>query len=320
MKIKFLLATLLSASLSLSAAEPQRPHITGVAHIALYVHDLEQSRAFYKDFLGFAEPYALTNDTGGIRLAFIKISDRQYLELFPEKEAGTDRLNHISIETDDAEAMRVYLAAHGVKVPDKVGKGRIGNLNFNIIDPDGHQVELVQYAPDGWTVREKGKHLPDTRISTRMSHLGILVGDVEASKKFYCDILGFKETWRGSRNGKSLSWVNLKVPEGDDYLELMLYSELPPPGPHGGEHHICLELPDVSKAAEILKTRPLPKECKPPTEIRTGVNGKRQINYYDPDGTRVEVMEPRTADGNPVPPSTAPPPAHPATTNNTVSP
>ena len=32
---------------------------------------------------------------------------------------------------------------------------------------------------------------------------------------------------------------------------------------------------------------------------------------YDPDGTRVELMEPQTVDGIPAPPSTAPPP-HPS--------
>jgi lactoylglutathione lyase len=43
--------------------------------------------------------------------------------------------------------------------------------------------------------------------------------------------------------------------------------------------------------------------------MKIGVNGKRQINCYDPDGTRVEIMEAGTADGRPVPPSTAPAPA-----------
>ena len=38
-----------------------------------------------------------------LSLTFIKINDRQYIELFPEREANSDRLNHISIETDDAE-------------------------------------------------------------------------------------------------------------------------------------------------------------------------------------------------------------------------
>ena len=53
--------------------------------------------------------------------------------------------------------MRAYLASQGVKVPEKVGKGRIGNLNFNITDPDGHTVEIVQYAPDGWTAAREGE-------------------------------------------------------------------------------------------------------------------------------------------------------------------
>src|SRR5450432_3481602 len=119
---------------------PQRPKVLGVAHIALYVHDIEKSRTFYKDFLGFGEPYKLDNPDGSLSLTFIKVNERQYIELFPEKASNTDRLLHISLETDDAEAMRVNLASKGVKVPEKVGKGRIKNSNFMITDPDGHLV------------------------------------------------------------------------------------------------------------------------------------------------------------------------------------
>jgi lactoylglutathione lyase len=42
--------------------------------------------------------------------------------------------------------------------------------------------------------------------------------------------------------------------------------------------------------------------------MQVGKNGKRQVNLYDPDGTRVELMEANTVDGKPVAPSTAPPP------------
>jgi len=48
--------------------------------------------------------------------------------------------------------------------------------------------------------------------------------------------------------------------------------------------------------------------CKAMQAAKVGRNAKRQINLFDPDGTRVEVMEPTTADGKPVPPSTAPVP------------
>src|ERR1700733_7240826 len=121
MKSVLLLTLGLSLPL-LAGGEPQRPHITGLSHIALYVHDMDKARAFYKDFLGFAEPYSLTNADGTIHLTWIKINDRQSIELFPEKETNSDRLYHIALETDDADGMRGYLASRGVKVPDKVGK------------------------------------------------------------------------------------------------------------------------------------------------------------------------------------------------------
>src|SRR3954469_10459819 len=140
-KAKLALASLLCAALSTTAAdEPKRPHITGLSHIALYAHSLEKSRAFYKDFLGFAEPYSLTNSDGTLHLTWIKINDRQSIEIFPEKEAESDRLYHVAVETDDAIAMRDYLAARGVKVPEKAGKGKIGNWNYFIQDADGHNV------------------------------------------------------------------------------------------------------------------------------------------------------------------------------------
>ena len=289
------------------AQTPSRPHITGVSHIALFVHDIDKARGFYKDFLGFGEPFKLDNADGSLSLTFIKINDRQYVELFPEKEAGTDRLNHISIETDNAEAMRLYLKAKGIKVPDTTPKGRIKNSNFNIKDPDGHTVEIVQYEPDGLSMVNKGKFMDGPRISTRMAHVGIVVGKLEPAMKFYGEVLGFQEIWRGSKDGKILNWVNMKVPDGPDYIEFMLYDEFPT-ARLGTMHHICLEVPDIEKTKADLESRPAAKNYTKPLTIATGTNRKRQMNLYDPDGTRTEVMEPKTIDGKPTPPATAPPP------------
>lgn len=287
-------------------AEPARPPILGVAHIAIYAHDFEKSRAFYRDFLGFEEPYSLKNADGSMSMTFFKVNERQYIELFPEREAGSDRLNHISIQTGNAEAMRLYLASKGVKVPDKVPKGRIGNSNFNIKDPEGHTVEIVQYEPEGWTVKAKGKYLPDTRISQRIFHVGIIVTNPEQELKFYQDVLGFREIWRGSKSGTVLSWINLKVPDGDDYIELMLYKDAPAATARGSAHHLCLAVPDVAAALAKLDANPYRKLYTLPLEPRTGTNRKRQLNIFDPDGTRTEVMEPVTVDGKPAPSSTAP--------------
>jgi catechol 2,3-dioxygenase-like lactoylglutathione lyase family enzyme len=295
------LLLILTASLALAQ---ERPRITGVSHYAIYSSDIEKTRAFYKDYLGYAEPYDLKNPDGSLSLTFIKINDRQFVEVFP-KEAGTDRLNHVSLETDDIEQMRLYLQAKGVKVPEKVGKVRIGNLAFNVKDPDGHTVEFVQYVPGSLSSKDKGKNLPATRISDYMAHYGILSGKLDASLAFYKDILGFTETWRGGAREDALSWVNIKVPDGDDYIELMLYRELPEPTKRGSQHHICLFVPEIEKAkAELLK-RP---GYSRPLEVRTGINRRRQLNLFDHDGTRVEFMEPRTVDGVPPAWSKAPAP------------
>ena len=308
--MKPLLAACLFSALLLPAqtpAQPKRPRITGVAHVALFVHDIEKSRAYYRGLLGYQEVFSLNNPNGSLSLTFVKINDRQYIELFPETAPDTDRLNHISIQVDDAEAMRAYLASKGIKVPEKVGKGRIRNSNFNVKDPDGHTVEIVQYEPDGWTVRDNGKAMDAQRISTHMMHAGIIVGALEPAMKFYREILGFEEIWRGSKDGKTLSWVNMKVPDGGDYIEFMLYDELPGATARGSSHHICLEVPDIDKALADLQQRPGRAAYTRPMEIRTGINRKRQLNLFDPDGTRTELMEPKTVDGKPAPSSQAAP-------------
>ena len=109
-----------------------RPKILGIAHAAFYVSDLEKTRVFYKDFLGYAEPFALKNaDQSADRIAFIKINDHQYIELFNEKPRAVQQLNHISFYTEDAHKMREYLASKGVKVPEKVGKGKSTSITIS---------------------------------------------------------------------------------------------------------------------------------------------------------------------------------------------
>jgi lactoylglutathione lyase len=139
-----------------------------------------------------------------------------------------------------------------------------------------------------------------------MTHVGLVVTKLDPEYKFYTEILGFKETWRGSSTGKILSWVNLKVPDGDDYLEFMLSTDEPAPTARGSAHHICLQVPSVAASIETLKSRPYFKNYDRPIVEKVGINRKRQANLYDPDGTRTELMEPTTIDGKPTPPSTAP--------------
>ena len=276
--------------------------------MAIFVSDLNKSREFYEDFLGYAEPFNLKRDDGSVRIAYVKINEDQYIELFTDTPTHEGHLNHIAFYTDSAEGMRAYLAANGVKTPENVPKGKIGNSNFTVSDADGHTVEIVQYEPDGWTRQQAGKFLPETRVSTQMTHVGVTIRSLAPAMKFYGENFGLAEFWRGSSSGTVLSWVNMRVPDGQDYLEFMLYNAPLTAKDLGGKNHICLVTPDIEKAMAILKARPAMKNYTLPIEIKVGVNGKRQANFFDPDGTRVELMEPNTFDGKVRPPSPAPAP------------
>jgi len=300
---------LLSVGLTIGAKNaPQRPRILGLSHMAVFVSDLDKAREFYEDLLGYAEPFNLKRDDGSVRIVYVKINEDQYIELFTDKPTHEGQLNHIAFYTDSAEGMRAYLAANGVKTPENVPKGKIGNLNFTVTDADGHTVEIVQYEPDGWTRLNAGKFLPETRVSTQMTHVGVTIGSFAPAMKFYGENFGLTEFWRGSSSGTVLSWVNMRVPDGQDYLEFMLYGAPLSVKDLGGKNHICLVTPDIEKAVAMLKARPAMKNYTLPIEIKVGVNGKRQANFFDPDGTRVELMEPNTFDGKVRPPSTAAPP------------
>ena len=302
------LLLLVPAALAFAQGRPARPHVSCLAHVALYTHDIEASRAYYRDVLGYPELPPSAPAGGSAALASFKINDRQSIDLMPEREVGGDRLAHIAFETNDLEAMRVYLASRGVPVPDRIIENRAGLAGFTVPDPDGHLLEFVHDGSARIVAKVKGPKVPVESISSVMRHAGILVGSLEAATRFYRDVLGFREIWRGSRDGKTLDWVNMKLPDSDDYIEFMLYADLPEPGRRGSQHHICLVVPDVDAAAATVRTRAARARYTRAIEPRTGINRKRQLNLFDPDGTRSELMEPGTVDGKPVPSSEAPPP------------
>src|SRR5260370_13951772 len=196
--IQWLLVLIFFTPLPAKTHEAQRPRILGVAHIALYVSDLDKARNFYEDFLGFQESFTLKRDDGSVRIAFVKINDQQYLELFTDPPKTDGQLNHVAIYTDNAQQMRNYLAEHGVEVPATVAKGKTGNYNFTFTDRDKHSVEIVQYQSDSWTGQNQGKSMPATRISNHIMHVGFLVDALDPAMDFYRDLLGFREFWRGS--------------------------------------------------------------------------------------------------------------------------
>ena len=127
---------------------------TSLGHVGIRVRDIERSLAFYTGKLGFAEMLRLHLDDGGLWLVYLRITDEQYLELFPE--ATGDRapapeangLNHICLTVEDIEETTRRLVKLGVTLQRPVRQGADGNRQAWIEEPDGHRIELMQMAAD----------------------------------------------------------------------------------------------------------------------------------------------------------------------------
>jgi len=289
----FVAPLLSSICLAQTSTPVSRPAIVGVAHIGLKTDDMAAARKFYTGVLGFQEPFSLDKAPGegtGLLLTYFKVNDHQYIEMFPElTDSKMDRLSHISFETANAEQMRAYLASKGVKVPEKLEPMQDGNRGFDVTDPDGHDVEFVEYVPGSLHSRNFGKFLPDTRISTRMIHVGVVVKDRAAADRFYRDILGFKLQWQGGMKDTQTDWVAMRVPDGTDWLEYMLNVNNPDPHLLGVMHHLALGISNIQDGYKVATERGYKAKEKP----QMGRDGKWQYNMYDPNFTRVELMEPK---------------------------
>jgi len=304
--LALIFAILLTPSLP-AQTTPVRPHITGISHVAFYVTDMPQALLFWHDLLGFDLSYDRKKpNSTDTSVAFLKVNDHQYVELLSDPPPNTRNfLSHICFLTDDLEAMRLYLASKNIEVPAHSSRTRTGDLVFTIHDPDGTALEFSQPQPASVEAQGAGQYLPATRISQHIMHAGFVVLDTERALDFYSQVLGFHETWRGG-GPPVLSWINMQLADSPDYVEFMLHSQQP--ASLGSDNHVALEVPSLAAAVTALQARPAFKAYTKPLTPHVGKNGKRQLNLFDPDGTRVELMEPSTADGKPVPSSTAPPP------------
>ena len=283
-------ATLAVAGFAQTGDAPKRPRILGVAHIGLRTDNLDAMRKFYHQELGYDEAFKLDRPEGGLMLVYFKVNDHQYIEVFPGWK-GPEQLvlSHIAFETDNARQLRDYLASKGVKVPATLKPGLDGNLSFMIEDPDGHDVEFVEYMPGSLHSRHFGKFLPATRVSERIIHVGNTVSDRAAYDALYRDILGFRDIWHGGMTDDRTDWVDMRVPDGTDWFEYMLNVKNPTPKTLGVMNHMALGVPSCADGSKTVLSRGL----NPPQPPKIGRDGKWQLNLYDPNLTRAELMEPK---------------------------
>jgi catechol 2,3-dioxygenase-like lactoylglutathione lyase family enzyme len=255
-----------------------RPHILGIDHVSFYTTSPNGVQKLYADVLGLAS--AAPVEPGGT-MRFVV--GQQWVGYSPAPDPkSTDRMDHVALATDNIAALRKYLTEQGIKAPQIQGRSD-HTLFFMVTDPDGHAIEFVE--------REKGEAAPAAAaVSRHIIHAGFLVYHREAEDHFYRDILGFRPYWHGGMKDTQTDWLALQVPDGTDWIEYMLnqpeHADL---RLTGVMNHISLGVVDMKKAQAILEShgwKPHGEE-----EAKLGKDGKWQLNLYDPDLVRVELME-----------------------------
>jgi len=280
-----------TAILLLNAAIPgSRPAITNIANFVVKTDNVDAARKFYSGVLGYDEVFRHKRAiAGSSELVVFKVSDRQYIEVAQTLEnESDDKLIQIGFETADARKLRDYLAAKGVDVPTRVLKDSDGNYSFVVKDPEGHNIEFVEYLKGSLQAKNFGKAISDRRISDHMLHVGVHVKSPKEQDKFYKDILGFRFLWQGGPRDDRLDWISYLTPDGNNWIEYMVeHDGRPTPQQLGVWHHVCLGTLDIQTVYKTVMDR----GYKPPKE--PGVNardGRWLLQLYDRNGTRTEVM------------------------------
>jgi catechol 2,3-dioxygenase-like lactoylglutathione lyase family enzyme len=268
-----------------AAKDPLRPRILGIAGVTLAAPS--DTEGFYIKKLGIT---AATQECMGTCLSHLDLSSFQQLEILDRKQfdgltqkpAGSN-LVQITFETSDLQALHTYLASLGIRCSEisKAGMGG-SNLLFWVVDPELHQIGFLQSKAPNHYVRS------GSQVSAHLIHAGFVVRDRRAMEHFYKDILGFRPYWHGGMKDDQTDWISLQVPDGTDWVEFMVNVPL-----HadkrllGVMNHIALGVPDIHAAAKQLLTNGMTLTEGP----KIGRDGKWQLNLYDRDQTRVELME-----------------------------
>jgi catechol 2,3-dioxygenase-like lactoylglutathione lyase family enzyme len=245
----------------------QSPELAGIAHVALRVADIEKSRDFYRT-LGFEEAFSM-NQGGTPTEAFLKVNDRQFIELYPQRQSSQPiGFMHVCFESNDLEALNRFYLAGGLS-PIPVRRAGAGNLLFTLAGPEQQNIEYTQYMPGSRHWNDRGQHLSANRISGQIIAVGIEFRDLAAALAFYEQRLGFAfdpsvDPWH--------TW--LRIPGSSHQLVEM------EPQPPGAAFELFLLAPDLRHVAAELKSLHIATEKR-----------RSMLSIQDPDGNRIVFLK-----------------------------
>lgn len=289
--------TLLSAFFFTSPAHPQpKPKIFQIAKVQIYVTNLDASRKFYSAVTGIDLPCDWCERDPAKGSLLLYLPSYQVLEFVHTPSERTNFLGTITFIVDNLQLLNKLLTANHISVQeDTLIDSSLADphvpVSIRLRDPDGHKLEFIPVPTS--PLQNLSQHpLPATNgyVAQRLLHAGFIVKNQSAMEHFYKDILGFHVYWHGGMQDNRTDWLDMQVPDGTDWVEFML--NIPDDANkhlRGIMNHIALGVPSVQHADEQLLDSHLPLSINEKPKI--GRDGKWQLNLYDPDDTRVELMD-----------------------------
>ncbi len=289
-----IVATILLAAGALPGSAAELP-VDGISHVTFRVTDLDKAKAFYTGILGFSECFDLKRRDGRLFLVVLKVNDQQFIEILPNLKAGeNERMIHVALVTSDVESLHRDLVSRGLSPDALRPAGGDATRAVELMNPEGNKLEFTQYLPDSYQAKARGKCLNQSKVSDHILRAGIVVprNQLEQALAFYRDQLGFTAVRAKRQRSAEASEIDLDIPgKRGDQIALMLNHQNPSREQLGFMQHITLEVEDLRKIFRRLEARDAAeKQAVKPHRDR---NGDWALDLYDPDGSRIELVQAR---------------------------
>jgi catechol 2,3-dioxygenase-like lactoylglutathione lyase family enzyme len=218
--------------LAAAAAAAQQPLVTAVGAVGFTVSDADRSAEFFSRVLHFekvsdvevhGDAYEHLQGVFGLRMRVVRMRlGDEFIELtqyltprgrpIPVDMRSNDRwFQHIAIIVSDMDKAYAWLrqnkVEHGSTGPQTLPRyitAAAGIRAFYFRDPDGHHLEIL------WFPADKGPakwHRTD-KLFLGIDHTAIVVGDTDASLKFYRDTLGMRVAGESENYGPEQEHLN----------------------------------------------------------------------------------------------------------------
>lgn len=119
-----------------------------VAHVCIFAHDLDATRAFYEDVLGMDTAFNFLRD-GKIFGFYLNAGGRSHVEVFQKDGTSfdeTNQINHLCLEVEDLDAAIAHVRSKGIEPTKPKKKACDDTWQCWLTDPNGVKIELFEYT------------------------------------------------------------------------------------------------------------------------------------------------------------------------------